>query len=108
MEFEWDEAKNLSNIIKHGSHSRMPPRVFDDVLNALSQLPDEEIDFSDRPELGDEFFDDAIRGDFYRPIKKQTTLRLDADLIEWFKRHTGTRPPAVATRRGSMPRCALM
>jgi uncharacterized protein (DUF4415 family) len=29
----------------------------------------------------------AQRGMFYRPIKRQITLRLDADLIEWFKAH---------------------
>jgi uncharacterized protein (DUF4415 family) len=29
----------------------------------------------------------AQRGMFYRPIKKQITLRLDADLIDWFKTH---------------------
>ena len=25
------------------------------------------------------------RGMFYRPVKQQITLRLDADLIDWFK-----------------------
>jgi uncharacterized protein (DUF4415 family) len=25
-------------------------------------------------------------GDFYRPLKKPVTLRLDADVIAWFKR----------------------
>ena len=33
-------------------------------------------------------FDDAKLGQFYRPIKKQVTLRIDADLIDWFK-HQG-------------------
>ena len=28
---------------------------------------------------------DARRGLFYRPVKKQITLRLDADVVEWFK-----------------------
>ena len=27
----------------------------------------------------------AKRGLFYRPVKQQITLRLDADLISWFK-----------------------
>lgn len=30
---------------------------------------------------------DARRGVFYRSIKQQITLRLDADLIDWFKTH---------------------
>jgi hypothetical protein len=25
---------------------------------------------------------------FYRPVKQQLTLRLDADVVAWFKRHT--------------------
>jgi uncharacterized protein (DUF4415 family) len=28
----------------------------------------------------------AKRGLFYRPIKQQIALRLDADLVEWFKK----------------------
>jgi uncharacterized protein (DUF4415 family) len=27
----------------------------------------------------------AERGDFYRPVKEQITLRLDKDVIAWFK-----------------------
>jgi len=27
------------------------------------------------------------RGAFFRPVKQQITLRLDADIIDWFKRH---------------------
>jgi len=30
---------------------------------------------------------DAIRNSFYRPVKKQLTLRLDADVIAWLRRH---------------------
>jgi uncharacterized protein (DUF4415 family) len=29
----------------------------------------------------------AKRGMFYRPVKQQITLRLDADLIDWFKQN---------------------
>lgn len=30
----------------------------------------------------------AQRARFYRPVKQQITLRLDADVISWFKRHS--------------------
>ncbi|HEV7718151.1 MAG TPA: BrnA antitoxin family protein [Arsenicitalea sp.] len=56
-------------------------------LAALADLPDDQIDFSDIPPLTDAFFENAVRGMFYRPLKKQLTLRIDADLIEWFKSH---------------------
>jgi uncharacterized protein (DUF4415 family) len=52
-------------------------------LEALARMPDESIDLSDMPEVTD--WSGWERGKFYRPIKKQVTLRLDADLIEWFK-----------------------
>ncbi len=54
-------------------------------LDALAELPDDRIDTSDIPELP--AWTDAKRGLFYRPIKQQITLRLDADLVAWFKRH---------------------
>jgi|ERR1700730_1490302 uncharacterized protein (DUF4415 family) len=55
-------------------------------LKSLAVLPDDAIDTSDAPELLD--WSDARRGLFYRPVKQQLTLRLDADVIAWFKKHT--------------------
>lgn len=54
-------------------------------LAALAALPDDRIDTDDIPEVED--WSGARRGMFYRPVKKQLTLRLDADLVDWFKRH---------------------
>lgn len=55
-------------------------------LKSLAALPDSAIDTSDVPELLD--WSGAKRGLFYRSVKQQLTLRLDADVIDWFKRHT--------------------
>jgi len=55
-------------------------------LKALAALPDSAIDRSDAPELRD--WSGAKRGLFYRPVKQQLTLRLDADVVAWFKSHT--------------------
>ena len=52
-------------------------------LAALEALPDDRIDTSDIPEIVN--WGDARRGQFYRPVKKQITLRLDADVLAWFK-----------------------
>jgi uncharacterized protein (DUF4415 family) len=52
-------------------------------LAALAALPDEAIDTSDAPEVLD--WAGAKRGLFYRPLKQQLTLRVDADVIAWFK-----------------------
>jgi uncharacterized protein (DUF4415 family) len=55
-------------------------------LKSLAALPDDAIDTSDAPQLLD--WSGARRGLFYRPVKQQLTLRLDADVIAWFKKHT--------------------
>jgi uncharacterized protein (DUF4415 family) len=49
-------------------------------LDAFANLPDSEIDTSDMPEVMD--WNGAIRGGLYRPVKRLTSLRLDADLLE--------------------------
>ena len=54
-------------------------------LEALAQRPDSEIDFSDIPELTEEQWKTAERGHFYRPVKRQITARVDADVLEWLK-----------------------
>lgn len=57
-------------------------------LAALAALPGRAIDRSDMPEILD--WSNAKRGLFYRPVKRQLTLRLDADVVAWFKaRSTG-------------------
>jgi len=52
-------------------------------LDSLARLPDDAIDTSDAPEVLD--WSGAKRGLFYRPVKQQLTLRLDADVVAWFK-----------------------
>ena len=54
-------------------------------IDALAALPDDQIQIDDIPEVRD--WSDAKRGVLYRPVKQQITLRLDADLIEWFRTH---------------------
>ena len=52
-------------------------------LQALEALPDSSIDLTDMPEVID--WSGAQRGKYYRPIKQLLSVRLDADLIDWFK-----------------------
>ena len=52
-------------------------------LKALEALSEDQINTRDIPERRD--WSGARRGVFFRPVKKQLTLRLDADLIDWFK-----------------------
>ena len=52
-------------------------------IRALEALSDNQVDTTDAPEILD--WSDARRGVFHRPVKQQITLRLDADIIAWFK-----------------------
>lgn len=49
----------------------------------LKQKSDDEINFSDIPEILD--WSNAVRGKFYRPLKEQVSIRLDADVLAWFR-----------------------
>jgi uncharacterized protein (DUF4415 family) len=70
--------------MKKGHSNPVPPEIQAEI-DALAALPEDEINTDDIPEVRD--WSGAKRGLFYRPIKKQITLRLDADLIDWFKNH---------------------
>ena len=64
--------------------NELPPDV-QAQIRTLESLPDDQIDTTDAPEILD--WSDARRGVFYRPMKQQITLRLDADIVAWFKAH---------------------
>lgn len=54
-------------------------------LKHLAALPDAEIDTIDIPELTDAQLAEMKRPEHFRPIKKQITARLDADVLAWLK-----------------------
>jgi uncharacterized protein (DUF4415 family) len=53
-------------------------------LQRLAARPDSQIDFSDAPE-GKPRTSDVEVGRFYRPIKQLVSLRVDADVLAWFR-----------------------
>jgi uncharacterized protein (DUF4415 family) len=73
-------------------------------LAKLAARPDSEINYSDIPELTDKFWLNAERNLLYRPVKKQITLRLDADVIEWLRRQG----KGYQTRANALLRAAML
>jgi uncharacterized protein (DUF4415 family) len=53
-----------------------------DELKALQALSDDDINTEDLPEVD---FSKAEVGKFYRPVKQPVTIRIDADVLAWFK-----------------------
>jgi len=53
----------------------------------LDKMKDEDIDYSDAPEITPAMFAKAIVRRGLKPrVKKQVTLRMDGDVLEWFKK----------------------
>lgn len=70
-------------------------------IERLKNMKDEDIDYSDIPEITD--WSNAVRGKFYRPIKKSVTIRLDADVLAWLK----SQGAGYQTRLNAMLRQAM-
>jgi uncharacterized protein (DUF4415 family) len=60
-------------------------------LARLAAMGDEDIDLSDIPETTEAQWATRRPGQF-RPVKQPVTIRLDADVIGWFKDHSDGRP----------------
>ena len=56
-------------------------------LAKLAALPDDQIDTADIPEAPAENWIHIRRSELYRPLKQPVTIRLDADILTWFKEH---------------------
>jgi len=52
-------------------------------VEALAKLDEAVVDTSELPEVAD--WSKGVRGRFYRPIKQSVTIRLDSDVVAWFK-----------------------
>ena len=55
------------------------------VREALAAQPDAAIDLTEVSELPESFWKNAVPNPFYRPVKQQLTVRLDADVVAWLK-----------------------
>ena len=59
-------------------------------LEALESMPDDQIDYSDIPEMTEEQWATAKRGMFYKPDWQDITIRLDRNLVDWFEEQAET------------------
>ncbi len=84
-------SKNASNTVKLTLDPKnLPPLTAQQraELEVVAAMPDELIDYSDAPYLPDAVWMKAATE--LPHTKKQITLRIDADVLEFFK-HTGKR-----------------
>ena len=69
--------------MKRGNAEPLTPSLRAE-LDALAAMPDSEIDTTEMPPITN--WSHAVRGPFYRPIKRPLSLRVDADVLDWFQR----------------------
>mgnify|MGYP005986107017 CR=1 FL=1 len=69
------------------THKTIPPltKAQQDDLNRLAAMPDDGGDTEDMPELTAAQLAQMQQAAFYRPVKKQITTRVDADVLAWLK-----------------------
>lgn len=67
--------------------SELPPitKERERELRELANRPDSEIDYSDIPPLDDGFRARSIPNPFFSPGKKQTSVRIDSDVLAWLR-----------------------
>ncbi len=54
-------------------------------INAIASIKDADIDTSDIKPLTAADFKNAVFNPYFKPIKKQITVRIDGVLVEWLK-----------------------
>ncbi|MFN0004014.1 MAG: BrnA antitoxin family protein [Burkholderiaceae bacterium] len=82
--------KNEKNTVKLTLDPNNPPPLTDKdraELEALTSMPEERIDYRGAPYIEDAQW---IKAAELNATKKQITLRIDSDVLEYF-RHTGRR-----------------
>lgn len=75
---------DMKKNVRRTTLSPLTPRQRQQVA-ALAAKPDAQIDYSDIPPLSSRFWKNAVRNPFYRPVKRQLTVRLDADVVAWLR-----------------------
>jgi uncharacterized protein (DUF4415 family) len=71
----------------------------------IDAMKDEDIDLSETPEMTPEMFARAVLRRNFKPIprKKQLTLRIDSDVVEWYQKQG----PGYQTRINSLLRAYM-
>jgi uncharacterized protein (DUF4415 family) len=81
--------KKSSGSCRHGKPRRLSAgsiTMTDELKAELASTnkPDDQMfELAEMPEVLD--WSEAVRGKFYRPIKKPISIRLDADVLAWFQ-----------------------
>lgn len=80
--------------MRKGNPKPLSPKLQAEV-DALAKMPESDIDTTEMPPIRD--WTRGERGALFRPVKRALSLRLDADILDWFQRQG----PGYQTRMNS-------
>lgn len=95
----------MSKIIRKSMDEIRSAPISHKRLAEIAALPDDQIDLSDIPELTEKFWKNGVRNPFYKPVKKQVTLRIDADILAWLQQ---SGEPGYQTRLNGLLRDVML
>ena len=81
------EKKRIVTVKLDAAKPRPLTRKQQAELAALARKPDREIDYSEIARIPASLLDRAVRAGLYRPVKRQLSVRIDADVLAWLKSH---------------------
>lgn len=84
-------AKKLSELSRPEKPHRVKQKnmtITEKMQKELNALKRRKIDLSDKDSAEITEWGHTEVGKFYRPIKEQITIRIDADILNWFKHAT--------------------
>ncbi len=84
-------VQNEEHIVRH-IHDPNAPLSAESLreLEALAQMPDSEIDYSDIPALTDEQLKEFVHGPWTPLAERTVTLRIDDEVFEWLTKQGRT------------------
>jgi uncharacterized protein (DUF4415 family) len=75
----------MGKVIRKTWDEMMNDKISPERLAEMAATKDEGIDVSDIPPLTEKFWQNAVQNPFYRPVKTQVTVRVDADVLAWLR-----------------------
>lgn len=88
----------MSEMVKYSldlAHLPLLPEWQKAQVEGLKALPELLVETSDIPPLTMAFWENAVSNPFYKPMKRVVTIRLDDDVIAWFKAQGGKYQTAI-------------
>ena len=77
-------SASKKNIVRFELDPVEPPKLSKEAKSRLAAVKKRDIDYSDIPELSDDWFAKAVKG-AHIPEKRPVSLRLDDDVVDFFK-----------------------